>query len=213
MKIPKIVLFIVLFLATKIIQQYLSNGTTSVATIFLLKGMLIGALQAPFEFIICHFMYYGFMVCFLCIYWGKSVERYAKYGYSFSFVIAIGLIMSLNPESRHFITFVPFYIFPLIELVNKSLNVKFAVAFAVASLALSRFWFKINVPGIEDAFAYGTRTSYELFPAQRYFMSYGPWMSYSMYFVFAGIFIASCACILFYLKRKNIFIQNNDKIS
>jgi hypothetical protein len=171
-----------------------------------LKTMLIGrllmpAVQAPFAFIVCNFMYYGFVIVLLCVFWGDVIKRYANYGYSFFIIIVLGLMMSVNTESRHMLSFVPFLIFPLFEVIKKYITIKFAVVFLLLSLFFSRFWFKINVKGIETAFAFVNNDNYSRFPAQRYFMSQGPWMSYSIYLIFLGIFFVSFIAFYLYMKE------------
>ncbi|GHU52912.1 hypothetical protein FACS189496_3730 [Bacilli bacterium] len=202
-------LLVIVYIVIKSVQQYLSNGTALVSIIGMVAGrILIPATQAPFAYLVCNFMYYGLIVIFLCIYWNDAIKRYANYGYSFFIVIILGLIMSLNTESRHLLSFVPFLILPFIEVINKRFNVKFSIIFSIASLALSRFWFKINVEGIEEAFEDWTIGSYESFPAQRYFMAQGPWMSYSMYVLFLGVFVLSFISGYLYLKKVGIFSKN-----
>jgi hypothetical protein len=182
----------------------------------MLAGRIImPAAQAPFAYLICNFMYYGFIVICLCMCWKDAIKSYAKYGYSFFIIIILGLIMSLNTESRHLLSFVPFFIFPFLEFINKHITVKFSIFFSIISLILSRFWFTINVEGISEAFENWTPTAYESFPAQRLFMNNGPWMSYPMYILFSFIFVLSFIFIYLYLRKKNKLSDNksHDKIS
>jgi hypothetical protein len=210
-KIAKIIPFFIIYLSVKIVQHYLSDGTSSVSMFFMvIIRIIIPSAQAPFAFLICNFMYYGFIVILMCFYWKLTIKQYAKYGYSYFIIIILGLIMSLNTESRHMLSFVPFLIFPFIELINNKFSVKFSIVFSVSSLILSRFWFKINVDGIEEAFVspppiHSLYSIYESFPAQRYFMAIGPWMAYSIYLLFLGIFIFSVISIFYYLKKMKKF--------
>jgi hypothetical protein len=159
------------------------------------------SIQAPFGFIVNHFMYYGYLIIFLCLFWKEAVNQYAKSGYSFFIIIILGLMMTVNTESRHLLSFIPFLFFPVVEVIKKYITVKFAIIFSIMSLLLSRFWFKINVEGIEDAFVFVTHNDYAKFPAQRYFMSQGPWMSYPMYLLFLGFFVVSFIAIYLWIKR------------
>jgi hypothetical protein len=202
LKCSNILLFIIMYAFVNIIQRYLANKEPSSSLIYMLfVRLLMPAVQAPFAFIVCHFMYYGFAIILLCIFWKDVVKRYANYGYSFFVIIVLGLMMSLNTESRHMLSFIPFLLFPLFEVIKTYVTVKFAIAFSLLSLFLSRFWFKINVEGIEEAFVFVSHNNYTQFPAQRYFMSQGPWMSYPVYLIFSGIFLVTFITLYLYMKK------------
>jgi hypothetical protein len=195
---------IILFFSARTIQFYFSDPSNPVPLVMMLfQRLLIPALQAPLAFIVSHFMYYGFIIIFLCIFWKDVVKEYAKYGYSFFIIVVLGLIMFFNTESRHLLSFIPFLFFPAVENIKKYFTVKSAIVFSIASLFLSRFWFKINVEGIEEAFVFVSHNDYTQFPAQRYYMSHGPWMSYSMYLVFSFLFIVSFIIISLWIKNTN----------
>jgi hypothetical protein len=222
-----LIIMVVLYAGIEALVIYLSNGQASVT----LKMMLIGRIIIPptvdlFVFIVCNFMYYGVIIFLMIVSWKGLLETYAEYGYSFFIIIVLGLLMSLNSESRHLLSFIPFLVFPLLKYLSdkkdNKLNLVFSIVFVAASLALSRFWYKINVPGIEKAFIdpYEKRIgSYQDFPAQRYFMAQGPWMSHQMYYLFGGIFLVFLACFCVYYfypdtklnKKLFIFGGKNDR--
>jgi hypothetical protein len=202
LKYLNIILFMVMYIFMSIVQRYLSNMEVLISLkTMLFFRLLMPAIQAPFAFVVCNFMYYGFVIILLCFFWEDVMKKYTHYGYSFFIIIVLGLIMSVNTESRHMLSFIPFLFFPLFEVIKKHITFKFAVVFSVLSLFLSRFWFKINVKGIEEAFVFVNNNKYAQFPAQRYFMSQGPWMSYSVYLIFSGIFLVSFITLYLYMKR------------
>lgn len=211
-EIRNLVLFVLLYLGIKFVINYLSNGSSLVSLSIMLKGrLLVPPTVDPFVFLVCNFMYYGFIVFFIIFYWEEVLKIYAEYGYSFFITISLGFLMSLNTESRHLISFIPFIIFPLLKLLsdreNSKISLNFSIVFSFLSLALSRFWYKINVPGIEKAFIdpFENRIgSYQDFPAQRYFMAQGPWMSHEMYYIFLGIFVISLSVFILYFKHDRV---------
>lgn len=195
-----------IYLGFNMILRFLSNDIEMSSVPFMfIRHIIVASAQAPFAALVCHFMYFGLIVIFLCLYWKESVEKYAKYGYSFCIVIAIAFIMSFDVESRHLTALFPFMVFPLLEILNEKFNMRYAIVFLLISLVISRFYFPINVDGIAEAFAnlYENHTSYENFPAQRYFMSFGPWMSYKMYAVFSGTFLLAYL-IIYRIKISNL---------
>jgi hypothetical protein len=193
-----------------VIQHYFSDSSNPVPLVGMLLGrLLIPAVQAPLAFLASHFMYYGFLIIFLCIFWKDVVKEYAKYGYSFFIIIVLGLIMFFNTESRHLLSFIPFLFFPSVEITKRYFTVKSAAVFSIVSLFLSRFWFKVNVEGIEEAFVFVSHNDYTQFPAQRYFMSQGPWMSYTIYLVFSCLFVMSFIIIYAWIKKANKIASEN----
>jgi hypothetical protein len=202
LKYSNIILFIIIYFFINATQRYFSSTEDSLTLIYMLFArLLMPSVQAPLAFVVCNFMYYGFVIILLCIFWEDAFKRYANYGYSFFIIIVLGLMMSVNTESRHMLSFMPFLLFPLFEVIGNYVTVKFSIVFSLLSLLLSRFWFKINVEGIEEAFIFVSHDSYARFPAQRYFMSQGPWMSYPMYLIFSGIFLVSFIMLYLYIKK------------
>jgi hypothetical protein len=211
-KAKNIAMLIIIFALIHIIQRYFSDSSNPVPLAGMLVGrLLIPAVQAPIAFMVSNFMYYGFIIIFLCIFWKDVVKEYAKYGYSFFIIIILGTVMFFNTESRHLLSFVPFLFFPAIEALKNYFAIKSAIVFLVASLLLSRFWFKINVDGIEEAFIFVSHNDYTQFPAQRYFMSQGPWMSYPMYLVFSCLFVVSFIVIYLWIKKTSKLLLANEK--
>jgi hypothetical protein len=207
----KIVLLIGIFAVVTLVQYYLSDKTTVAPFYDMLIGRIfIPSLQAPWAFLVFNFSYYGLIVILMCFYWDVIVKTYAGYGMSFCLIITFALMMSVNTESRHLMSFIPFLFFPFLKELNdnyKSTNafLKFSIIFLAFSLIWSRFWFRMNVVGLDKALEEYTHTEYEPFPAQRIMISGGPWTIYPVYSLLLLVCII-CAVLLFvYLKRmKNI---------
>ena len=220
-KIRNIIIFFILFTVVKSFVYLISNGSALVT----FSDMLVGRILTPptvdpFVFLVSNFMYYGFIVIIMIYLWDKLFPIYLKYGYSFFGIIVLGLIMSLNTESRHLLSFIPFLFFPVLTVISESqikkINFSFSMFFMLSSIILSRFWYKINVPGIEKAFIDPFENhigSYVAFPAQRYFMAQGPWMSHQMYLLFLVIFIISIIVLFLYFEKSKTLSKINSLIT
>ena len=203
-----LIAFTLTVLCTHMFINYLSNGKSLVSIWQMIAlRLIVPPTTDPLVFIVTSFMYYGPCMLFLLFYWKGVLNVVYTFGYSYFMLVILGLIMSVNTESRHMITFVPMLMIPLLKYMNESLSEKInlsqSLSFLTCSLLISRFWYKINVPGIESAFAQNVLTQ---FPAQRYFMSHGPWMSHTMYLVFLLVTVATS--VFFLLSHKYFAIKN-----
>ena len=126
-----------------------------------------------------------------------------KQGVGFLFVVALWVLFSIRPEAR---VSIMYFIFPLIALIQSidDRNIRPVVVWSavIFSLILSRFWFKINVPGMAEYFKYENYTHYTDFPAQRYFMTSGHWQSHSMYYVCILLTIIVIAVLYMGIRNK-----------
>jgi len=199
LKVKNIILFFLSILTVRLIMRFFSSGHIHITFNELLKQRIITPSTVnPLVFLVSNFMYYGFAVILIMTNWKQFLQTCASYGYGFFAVISLGLMMSLNSESRHLIAFTPFFIFPLLRCLSgrrgETVSFPAAILFVCASLILSQFWYTINVPGIEEAFKnpeLGGMGQYQDFPAQRYFGMTGAWMSHKMYWIYLIVFIAS----------------------
>ena len=198
LELHKIMAFIAIFLYLHALINFLSNGTELVSTWqMIIMRLIIPPTVDPFNFIVTSFMYYGPCILFLLFYWDNVLNYVNRMGYSYFILIMMGVIMLINTESRHLTTFLPMFIIPVLKYLNESqigkMNITKSLIFLISSILISRCWYHINVPGIETAFANGWLMQ---FPAQRYFMSQGPWMSHHMYFVFLIITLVFAGALI-----------------
>jgi hypothetical protein len=139
-----------------------------------LANIVITSIANPFAFLVAHVVYVGPAVLLL-IYYNKSfINLITRYGLGLHGLVAGYVLLSVNSETRLFINIWPFFIAFLCKtLENRKLPVSFYFWFFLVSLALSKFWYGIEVASFSK--------NYLKFPEQKYFMSIGPWMSDAMY--------------------------------
>lgn len=171
------------------------------APIFIFQ-MCIRPLQAPFIFLENHFLYWGLLPLLCIFFWKGIVHEIEDAGYGYFVVMAALLLFSLDSESRHSITFLPLLLVPLTHILESiRITPYFASVLTFFSLLFSRFYYTINVEGIQQAFETMEMSVYKTFPAQRYFMNFGPWQSNTTYLIASAIALLSFA-VLYFLLRK-----------
>jgi hypothetical protein len=88
------------------------------------------------------------------------------------------------------------------------LTIRFALIVMVLNLLISRFWYRINTEEIVEAFS-RPGLDYLEFPAQRYFMNFGPWQSHEMYYLFMALLLVSLFFLRLLLSRDGVLNKYN----
>lgn len=197
--------FVCLYIASK---YY--GGESSFSSV----GQLVALQEYPAtDFLVVletHFLYLGLFFLLIVLLWRDYIKEVCKnYGIGFLLVAMLGLFFITEIETRKLISFYPMYMIPLMGILEKK-NFRnwVPVVFVIISLILSFFWWKINVPGIEES--YITRIeNYRAFPAQRYFMFMGPWQCRMVYMITLMAEVATGAVIL-YLHKKGMFYKTQE---
>lgn len=190
-----------LFVSFYFLSKYYANSTSPFSLFQQLLALIFHPLTAPFVFIETLFLYFGlpFIMCILL--WKKMICEFQKYGVGYCVLIVISLFMSLDIDSRKLITFLPVFIMPLLNVINRmNLRSWVPVAYSIYSLIFSFFWYNINVPGIEQAFDQPFNT-YDTMPAQRWFMFSGPWQSHTFYYIFISLGVVTAVFVMWLYKR------------
>lgn len=157
-----------------------------------------------------HFLYLGLFFIMLILLWKDFVKIVCeKYGIGFLLAVMLGLVFITEIETRKLISFYPVFMIPLMGVIEKKDFKNWVpIAFVAISLALSFFWWKINVPGIEESFI-ARIDNYRAFPAQRYFMFMGPWQCRMVYMITLTAEVIFGAIII-YLHKKNLFYKTQE---
>lgn len=180
-------------------------GYKAQTPVTLLKAILYGSITNPLAPLICHISYYGPFIILLIIFWRKILNEIEKLGLPIFLFIGLYLVLGLGRESRQFINAWPVFVFVGAIYLNKiKFNWTFIYVFTALSLIFSKFWFTINVPGIS------MKNGLQEFPAQRFFMMNGAWMSTRMYYVHLIAAVLTFLIIFALLKINKIKIY--DKI-
>lgn len=186
---------LVLFVAKTIVYILADPNQPATSLEFIIHTFVLCSITRPFIFLVSHSLYFGSIFFILLFLWKPYVYTIRQYGFGLLLLMALGILMSITPESRHstvtFTVTVPF-------LVKATDNLKWKVQlywyFGIISVCLSKFWYKINVAPLEG--------SPLEFPFQHYFMNFGPWMSNQMYGI-QGAIVIVLGILLHCLIRKN----------
>lgn len=162
------------------------------------------SLTMPLNFYVYHVFYFGILMTFSLIFMKSIFRESMNIGLGWFIVVLLFYVLSIQNESRILINMIVFILIPLLQYFNERKllsNFKIYLVFFV-SLILSRFYINLNhTPNMwklmEDP------NEFLKFPVQRYFMNFGPWISYEMYYLQAIIFVLILV-IAFFLFRKNI---------
>lgn len=160
-------------------------------------------------FLETHFIYLGlfFLIIILC--WKKMVLYIREnLGIGFFLVTVLALFFIIDIETRKLASFYPLMIVPLMAVIQ---DMKFKlwvpIVVIVFSLATSFFWFPINTPDIVAAFDRPYYTYIE-YPAQRYYMFFGPWQSHMVYYCTALVEIV-IGVLVYFLYKKGLLTENH----
>lgn len=122
-----------------------------------------------------HFAYWGLLPVMVLITIRSFTRNFARRSAGHSLMLLALLFFALDSEARHIITFIPLMLLPLGESLEDFHITPRATALIVAlQLVASHFYIPINVAGFAEAMAQRAFLDY---PAQRFFMSFGPWMA------------------------------------
>lgn len=154
-----------------------------------------------------HFLFLGLFFLMIVLLWKDYVKEVCKeYGIGFLLAVMLGLVFVTEIETRKLISFYPVFMIPLMGVLDKKDFKNWVpIAFVAISLALSFFWWKINVSGIEESFI-ARIDNYRAFPAQRYFMFMGPWQCRMVYMITLATEVVIGAVII-YLDKKQLLYK------
>ena len=179
--------------------------------VFSPMGQFLIMLRHPatdiFIFLESPFIYLGLFFILILLCWKEIVAQVCnKYGISYYIILLIALLFILETETRKLTSFYPIMLVPLIECL-KRMRLKRSVVYAIPIVCIisSFFWFSINTINIEEAFNCSYDT-YWRFPAQRYYMFFGPWQNHNVYLVTILIEVFFIFSIVF-LYRKGILTE------
>ena len=176
-------------------DEFYFSGIAFILQIFLRP------LKYPLITLVGHICYFGILPLLVMIHFrnfSKDIFNRSA-GYAIAFLAFI--FFATDSEARHVYPLLPMVLVPLASVLDKmELQAKAVFALLALQITLSHFFVQINADGLLEAFEKNEFTTI----AQRYFMSYGPWMTFSTYIIWA--IISGLAAIFVYFvtkKRKN----------
>jgi hypothetical protein len=163
----------------------------------------IGArsVSRPVLFLIAHVIFFGpmFAVCLLS--WRACVRGMIGKAPGLLLIVLLGIIVSLNSESRliqsFYVMIVPFAV---LHVESLKLNRRFYVWFLLISLLMTKLWLSTNA-------GYVVSASNETM-GQRYFCNHGPWMGDGSY-VIQGLVVVGLLSWLYvrFFRQSSVAIK------
>jgi hypothetical protein len=160
----------------------------------LFDRMLYTSIARPLAFGIAHVAHFGPILILTVLLWpgiGRIVHRFGP-----GLVLLFGgiLLLGLTSESRTITAVLPFVVLATVLAADELEWRPWGVGvLTVLALAVSRFWFPLNQGPIDEGPALE-------FPAQFYFMNFGPWMSGRSYTIFAVVLAAATAVVVLSMR-------------
>lgn len=207
-----VILACILILLTKIIVNYYSSKAEVTFTLqSYLYNIIYQGVKNPINFIVAHVFYFG-LAPLLTFFLIKDIKKeIINFGIGMVLFFNLFFFFSIGSESRQLINYYPFLILLLVIVLNKYWKVSFmfTIIYGIICLALSHFWFKININDhvLPDLFSYFQ--SFE-FPAQRYFMFQGPWVSDFIYYIHLAICIILFFMFWIVFKKTKLIIRKDE---
>ncbi len=156
-------------------QRY-SSGQEGMGFREFMHFVLYDAMLDPLIFAVANAVYFGPAVLLLIFFFPVVKNKMEQESLGLQFVFWVGLLLSINSESRQMVIFWPLMIYALSEVVKEKIVVKKYLLLILGGIALiwSKAWLNLQPS------AY-VLTETEHFPEQFYFMHQGPWMNHQMY--------------------------------
>lgn len=161
-----------------------------------LANLAFGATTRPLQFLVAHATYFGPLMLVMYLMWPAVCRRIQSLGLGATILCAFGVLQSVNCETRQLTNLWPFFVLPVVQAVDEErMPAGFYYWMAGFSVLLSKCWLPINygLGPVGESFPRAPRFQ---FPAQMWFMNFGPWMSTLMLIV-QGIVVGVMALWLY----------------
>ncbi len=191
-----IILGFVYFLLQQFIW-YFSNGKIGVlSSTDFLKNIMHQSLANPFAFLVSHCFYFSPLLLLIFAFPNRFALIIRHLGTGYYLTIFFFLLLMIGSESRQFINFFPFLIFPILLIINElEFSQKVFYALFAFIFLYSKIWYPINQVPFNGE-------KYLEFPWQHYFMHFGAWMSNEVYYVKMVILCLTAALFYFLVLKK-----------
>ncbi len=198
-KSKKVLIALVLVFAMSKLRYSLSNHQINALgySAFLMQ-ILKSAIRLPALTIVSHVVYFG-PVLLLPLIWGRAFIKEA-HREDFGLFFLFASLILLNTESRLSINFLPFIIaFAMKSLEGANWKKAHYAFFITLTLLFSKVWLPLASLWVDSPVA--KEIQYE-FPAQWYFMTFGPWMSLTSYAIQGAAVLGTLVCLYLISGRR-----------
>jgi hypothetical protein len=161
---------------------------------FFRRSMLTG-LIFPGLSLLAHIVYFGPGVILAILLWRRVATEAFELGVGFVLVLALGVCLSINSESRTLQQYIPALTLAVTLAVAKCDRLPQWGYYLTAILCVifAKIW--MAMAGTDRIFD----GQHHAFPEQRYFMNFGPWMSLQTYVWQGVIALASTATLAYWI--------------
>ena len=197
--IKNLFLFLSPFILTKFILSFYTNSNYYYDPSLFLSLIILRPLKYPLIFLVNHITYWGILAILVILFFNSFYKNFIRISTGHYLVFFVFLFFSLDSESRHILSFLPFIFSALGYTLNELKISKKALSFLVVfQVILSHFYIPINKEGTLKAMQEG---DFFTFPAQWYFMNFGPWLHTKSYLFWATISFFSIVFVYFLIKK------------
>jgi len=190
----------------KFIIALLANNLAAplkVSTMF--DSIMYGSVVNPLVSLVAHISYYGPLIFILIVFWKQIFKEVENLGLALIVFVGLYMFMTLGRESRQFINAWPVFVIVACIFINKvELSWRFIYMFIIMSLIFSKVWFNINIEGIS------TKNGLLNFPAQRFFMMNGAWMSTKVYYWHLAGEVLLYGVFYWFLKKEPALLKQKN---
>ncbi|MDA3882705.1 MAG: hypothetical protein PF481_05445 [Bacteroidales bacterium] len=192
---------ITFFAAVKFVLFYFASTAKAGITIsHFFDSILYGSIVNPFVSLVCHISYYGPIIFFLLFFWKYIYKQLVQLNLPMILVGALYLFLTLGRESRQFINALPLFVTIICMYCNKyTFSWRFVYMFIIMSLVFSKVWFQINEGDMSHV------KGLLIYPAQRFFMMNGAWMSITTYYIHLCAEIIMVTVFYLFLRKEDIY--------
>ncbi|MBN2301296.1 MAG: hypothetical protein JXN60_02140 [Lentisphaerae bacterium] len=136
------------------------------------RNLLFLGNKQPFIFFIAHVLFFGPIILLAFLFWKRCCHVIHAHGPGLTLFVALGLLLSLNAESRTLVNLFPFFaVFTVKALEQFQWKSSYYLFIAFVSFIFSKVWLLINAAPTPDPNA-GV-AAYLEFPWQKLFMNSG----------------------------------------
>ena len=173
------VLLILPIIAIKVFLGFHTNEEVFFNGRVFLFQTLIRPLKYPAITIAGHVAYLGILLPLILLQFRRFSKDFVSISPGHALAFLGFLFLAIDSEARHIVTFLPIILIPLGSVLDSlDLAPRKAAILVILQLILSHFYIPINVEGLAQSL---TDLNFTSDAAQRFFMSFGPWMTFKSY--------------------------------
>ena len=167
---------------------------------FINERIFVESIRKPAVSLIASVAFWGPISILLLAYFKKILTKASEENFGALLFILLSFFFILDPESRQSTFEIPFLIYFLCAALNeKRLTIRFVVFYFISALICSKIYYAI---GVGPTIATNPFSS-----LARYFMNFGPWMTWPQYYFNLTLTVISVILIYIGLNNRHLGIK------